>query len=370
MELDELRIRINEIDDEIAKLFCERMEVCSDVAKIKKAASMPIFQQGREKDVLKRIADEMPEELKSSSDVLYQTIMDISKCLQYRRMLAQNNTIPSQALDLNQKFTCAVPGTQGSFSQMACNKLLPNADITFCDVFEGVFDAVESGKTDLGVVPIANSTAGSVSTTYELLKKYDLKICAATKLKVEHCLCAKKGTRLEDITIVYSHEQALMQCSGFIKKQGCKAHKYSNTALAAQYAAQSSEPVAAICSADSAQRCGLEIIARDIADASENYTRFIVIAKQTLCTKNADIVSVSLSLAHEKNSLYRLLTKFSVAGLNLLMIESRPIANTDFDVVFYIDFQGSINDEKVAMLINELSDELGYFKFLGNYEEI
>ena len=233
-----------------------------------------------------------------------------------------------------------------------------------------VFEAVDNKSFDFGVVPIANSTAGSVTATYELLKKYDLKICAGTKLRISHCLAARKDTDPNDIQIVYSHEQALMQCSDYITRHGYKGHNYANTALAAQFIAQSDRPVAAICSHESALNNGLKIIADDIANAAENYTRFIVISKKTLCTEKADVISVSLSLPHEKSALYRLLTKFSVAGLNLTMIESRPIANTDFDAVFYLDFEGSIRDAQVAMLINELKQELTYFKFLGNYEEI
>ena len=370
MELEELRNRINEIDDDIAKLFIKRMELCSDVSRFKIENNMPVFQGGREEFILSRMSQSFPDELKSSSQVLYQTIMDISKCLQYQQFFASKNTIEHLPLDLSKPCKVAVPGTAGSFSQIACTKLLPNGEISFFDRFEQVFDAVEKGDADFGVVPIANSTAGSVSATYELLKKYDLKICATEKLKVEHCLAARKGVSISDIKIVYSHEQALMQCSELIASSGFKAHKYSNTALAAEYVASSSEPYGAICSKDCAVQNGLDVLREDIANAAENFTRFILVAKDTLCSDKADIISVSLSLPHEKSALYRLLTKFSVAGLNLLMIESRPIANTDFDVVFYLDFQGSIRDPKVAMLINELEDELVYFKFLGNYEDM
>ena len=202
------------------------------------------------------------------------------------------------------------------------------------------------------------------------MKKHDFKICAATKVKISHCLAVKKSTRFEDIKIVYSHEQALSQCSEFLSQNGLKSHKYANTALAACYIKESNEPYAAICSEACAQQNGLEILRHNIANAAENYTKFILISKETLCSENADIVSVSLALPHTSSALYRLLTKFSVAGLNLSMIESRPIANTDFDVVFYLDFEGAITSPDVAKLISELNSELSYFKFLGNYEEI
>ena len=370
MELEQIREQINGIDDKITQLFVERMKLCGEVARYKLENGLPVFQGDREKAVLERVAKMCPDDLKSSSEVLYQTIMDISKCSQYRNFFAHKNKIVSQELDMSGDKTVAVPGTSGSFSHIAAMRLFKNGKTVFYDQFEDVFDAVDKGNAQFGVVPIANSTAGSVTTTYELLKKYDLKICGTTKLRISHCLAAKKGLSLSDIKIVYSHEQALAQCSGFIKDHGFKAHSYANTALAAEYVSGCDGAVGAICSQDCAMLNGLEILAEDIANAKENYTRFIVISKQTLCPKNADIVSVSLSLPHEKSALYRLLTKFSVAGLNLLMIESRPLANTDFDAVFYLDFQGSINDPQVAMLLNELEQELSYFKFLGNYEEI
>lgn len=369
MDLEQLRGKINEIDDKMIQLFVERMKVCSDVSRYKLENDMPVFQSGREDTVLRRVADMCPDDLKSSSQVLYRTIMDISKCKQYQEFFADRNTIPNEPLDLTLPSRVAVPGTSGSFSHIASMRLFKNADISFFDRFEDVFEAVDNGKFEFGVVPIANSTAGSVTATYELLKKYDLKICASTKLRISHCLAAKKGLGIGDIKIVYSHEQALMQCSEFLAKHSLKAHSYANTALAAEYVSTSDQPFAAICSKECADQNGLEVLYSNIANAKYNFTKFIVIAKKTLCPENADIVSVSLSLPHETSALYRLLTKFSVAGLNLLMIESRPIANTDFDAVFYLEFQGSINDPQVAMLINELQQDLAYFKFLGNYED-
>ena len=370
MELDDLRAKINETDEKIAELFIERMKLCLDVSRFKINNNMPVFQADREKYILDKMSEKFPKELKSSSQVLYQTIMDISKCRQYQEFFADKNTIENFPLDMSKPCTVAVPGTKGSFSHFASMKFFKEGKITFFDRFEQIFDAVEKKEVDFGVLPIANSTAGSVTATYELLKKHDLKICASTKLKISHCIAAKKGIGIKDIEIVYSHEQALMQCSDFLSSNKLKAHSYTNTALAAEFAAGSDRKIAAICSEECAVLNGLEILEKDIANAAANFTRFIVISKNTLCSDKANIISVSLSLPHERSALYRLLTKFSVAGLNLTMIESRPIANTDFDAVFYLDFEGSIRDPQVAMLINELEQDLSYFKFLGNYEEI
>lgn len=367
MDLGVLRKEINDVDKQIEELFIKRMQLCFDVAEYKIENNLPVFQSGREKEILERVKSDMPDELKSSAEVLFTSIMDISKCKQYQKFFADRNSIECEPLVLSGAHTVAVPGTTGSYSHISCGKFFDDYSPLFYESFEEVFQAVEDGTAEFGVLPIANSTAGSVGQTYELLKKYDLKICASSKIKINHCLAAKEGTDINEIKTVYSHEQGLSQCSGFIKQMGFKANTYSNTALAAAYIKSSDEPFGAICSEQCAVELGLEIKRRNIADASENYTRFILVSRKTLVADNADIISVSLALPHISSALYRLLTKFSVAGLNLLMIESRPLANTDFDAVFYLDFEGSVNSPDVAKLLNELESELSYFKFLGNY---
>lgn len=370
MDLQQLRGEINVIDKQLEELFKKRMGLCFDVAEYKIANGLPVFQSAREKEILARVRVDMPEELGSAAEVLFTTLMDISKCKQYQKFFADKTEIPCEPLDLSGKHIAAVPGTNGSYSHIACGQFLENGEPVFYEDFEEVFQAVENCSAEFGVLPIVNTTAGSVGRTYELLKEYDLKICATTKVKIAHCLAAKKGVSIDDIKVVYSHEQGLMQCSEFIKKHGFKAHKYSNTALAACYVRDAQEPFGAICSEKCAEEQGLEILQRGIADAAHNFTRFILVSKKTLWSEKADIVSVSLAVPHTSSALYRLLTKFSVAGLNLSMIESRPIANTDFDVMFYLDFEGSIASPDVAKLMNELQSELSYFKFLGNYAEV
>lgn len=370
MQLDELREGINEIDEQLQELFTKRMQLCYQVAQVKIENHMPVFQKDREKQILERVADNAPDDLKEATKVFFRNTMDISKCMQYQRFFADQNSIEYKKLDLSGKHTVAVPGTNGSYNHIACSNLFDDFEPVFFENFEEVFACVQSGQAEFGILPIVNSTAGSVAQTYELMRNYDFKICAATKLRISHCLAVRHGVELGDIKAVYSHEQGLQQCSDFIKKHGFKTHRYSNTSLAACYIKQSDEPLGAICSTDCAEGLGLDIIMRDIQNATDNYTKFILISRNTLKSENANTISVCLALPHQSSSLYRLLTKFSVAGLNLSMIESMPIANTDFDVVFYLDFQGAIDTPEVAKLLSELEEELSYFKFLGNYEEI
>lgn len=370
MDLNELRAQINQTDEEIERLFIKRMGLCLDVAEFKLKNNMEVFQSGREKEIIKRVRGKAPEGLENSAEVLFTTLMDISKSKQYQRFFVNSNEIESEQLDLSKHAAVAVPGTAGSYSEQAAKKFLPDSDITFYADFEDIFTSLLSGKADFGILPLQNSTAGSVSRTYELMKRYDFKICASTKIRINHCLAARKGIRKEDISIVYSHEQALSQCSDYLRGNGFKCHEHFNTALAAEQVAMSHEPIAAVCSEKCALDKGLEIIERGIANANDNYTRFILISSKTLCPEGADIISVSLKLPHISSALYRLLTKFSVAGLNLLMIESKPIEGSDFDVVFYLDFEGSILSPDVVRLMAELESELTYFRFLGNYSEI
>ena len=370
MDLNELRAEINKVDAQLQELFTERMRLCQQVAEYKIQNDLPVFQKGRENEIIERVSAAAPDELKGATKVYFRTMMDISKSLQYSRFFAKADSIQYNKLDLTGHHTVAVPGTNGSYNHIACGKLFEDFEPVFCEEFEDVFKAVQSGETEFGILPIVNSTAGSVAQTYELMRQYDFKICAGTKLRISHCLAAKKGTAISDLKLVYSHDQALQQCSEFLKANGLKAHRYANTALAAELVKNSSEPIAAVCSQNCAEEMGLEILQKDIQNAEENYTKFILISKETLKSDNADTISVCLSLPHQSSSLYRMLTKFSVAGLNLTMIESMPVANTDFDVVFYLDFHGSVDSPEVVKLLSGLEQELSYFKFLGNYEEV
>ena len=247
MELNELRDQIDVINQQMQELFNKRMELSFKVAEYKIEHDMPVFQLVREQEILNAVEKNAPDGMGNASRVFFQTIMDISKCRQYQELFEADSIEEYKLLDFSKHCRTAVPGTVGSYSQMAADKMFPDYEAVFFEDFEDVFKAVNDGSCDFGILPIANSTAGSVSRTYELMKEYDFRICASTKVKVSHCLAAKKGTGADDIKIVYSHEQAISQCSEFLKKNGLKAHHYANTALAAEYVRTSDEPYDAIC---------------------------------------------------------------------------------------------------------------------------
>ena len=370
MSLDKLRDEINRIDKEIHDLFIERMNVSREVAIFKQEHNLPVFQANREDEIINKVRDNSPENLKNSSEVLFKNIMDISKCKQQQELYKNSCEINAEIFPPNKDFKVGCPGTIGAYTHIAAKKLFPENDIKFYYNWNEVFEAVENREIDFGILPIQNSTAGTVSLTYELMKEYDFYITSSVLVKISHCLAVKKGTDLKQVKKVISHQQALAQCSDFIKAHNFEPVEYVNTALAAEYILHSNEQLSTICSEEWANALGLEIVNTEIANANENYTRFICISKDIYISDNADVISVSLSLPHTTGALYRLLTKFSVIGLNLLRIESKPIASKDFNVVFYLDFAGSVKQPEVAQIIAALKSELDYFKFLGNYSEV
>ncbi|SHM16978.1 bifunctional chorismate mutase/prephenate dehydratase [Ruminococcus flavefaciens] len=369
MDLKQLRDGIDNVDSEILSLFMKRMELCRGVADYKKEHNMPVFQGGREQQIIDRIVELTNDKnLEKGTSALFTTIMDISKILQNRTILAENRNYKYTAPDFAGAKKIGCQGTSGANSEAAAKKVFGDREFTFYPSFEEVFKAVQSGEADYGVLPVQNSTAGSVDSTYDLMANYPFYIVKMVTLEINHCLAAKKGTKLEDITCVYSHRQALSQCEVFLSKTGLKKHEYSNTATAAEKVLNSSEPIAAICSVDCAEKLGLEIIEKNIADCTINRTQFIVIAKDMQVAEDSDAVSVMLTIPHKEGSLYRLLTKFYVNNMNLLRIESRPIRDGSFNVMFFLDFSGKMTDPNVEAVLRDLEENLDFFRCIGTFK--
>ncbi len=370
MNLDQLRSEIDKLDSDILKLFEKRMDLCRQVALYKIENNLPVFQEGREKKIIEKVRDNSPEYLKDSAAVLFTEIMDISKSIQQNELYRGKELFHPSPLIISQSNVVGCQGISGSNSEAAARKLFPDNKIIFYNEFEDVFSAVENGEADFGIIPIHNSTAGSVTQTYDLMRKHNVFIAKSVKTEITNCLAVKSGTKISDIKKVYSHPQALSQCSSYIKKNGFEPVEAVNTAAAAEFVSQNGNGCAAICSESCAELYGMEIIQKGISNVIPNYTKFICISKNLLVSEDADVVSVNLKLPNHTGSLYRLLTKFFVNNMNLTKIESRPLADGSFNVMFYLNFTGNISDPKVRGLIAELSEELEYFKFLGNFSEI
>ena len=376
-DLNDLRSEIDAIDDEIVKKYVERLDICAQVAQVKANSDLNVNDPGREEKILYRITGEVDEKYRIFVKELYQTIFDSSKAYQSALMKKSSPTadklreiLKEVPTDLPSRAAVACQGVKGANSGAAAVKFFPISDITYFKNFEGVFSAVESGLCEYGVLPIENSTAGSVLEVYDLMQKYDFHIVRALKLKIEHCLAVASGN-LSTVKNVISHPQALRQCSEFIKKNGYEPIVAENTAVSAKKVAESNDQtLAVLCSPDCAELYGLKILARSVQDNSSNYTRFILIGKNLEVKKGSDKISVMTTLSHKPGSLNRALAKFSALGLNLTKIESRPIAGTNFEFTFYFDFDGDVSDPKVLGLISDLENSSDRFVLLGTYKEI
>ncbi len=372
MTLEEIRKQIDDIDAQLLPLFLARMECAKQVAAVKKEKNLPVFNAEREQQILDTIAEKSGE-YGGEARILYSNMMDMSRALQHS-LLGSGGELRGQieAADTKPQQTgkIACLGESGSFSHEAAISLYPKAEPQFYSNFSEIFAAVECGKADLGLLPVENSSAGSVSEVYDLILKYRFYIIAATTLHVHDCLAAAKRVDARSIGTVYSHPQALAQCSEYIQSHDLHPLPCSSTAAAAQSIALRQEAgIAAICSEQAAREYGLHIIESNIQNSSNNCTRFIVISRRMVIPNDAQKISLCFSLLHKTGSLYSVLERFAASGLNLTKIESRPIAGKNFEYDFYLDFTGNVGEKRTLNLILSLCTELPRFSFLGNYTE-
>ena len=379
MDLNELRNEINQIDDEILRLFLHRMEVAGQVADYKREHNLPIYQPQREREILKNMADKAGPELGGYARVVFSMLMELSKSSQNKRSkkeLELHRQI-ADAIESTPKLFPRAPmvacqGVEGANSQIACEKIFQNPSILYFKSFESVFAAIEQGLCRYGILPIENSTAGSVKKVYDLMVRHNFSIVRTFRLKVDHNLLAKPGVSLLDIKEVYSHEQALNQCSTFLETlPGVKIIAVENTAVAAQMVANSDRTdIAAISSRSCCELYGLQNLAPSIQDMDNNRTRFICISRNLEIYPGADKTSIMMILPHRPGSLYRVLARLYALGINVTKLESRPIPNRDFEFMFYFDLDTSIYSEEFVQLMCELDDLCEEFKYLGSYCEV
>ncbi len=375
MELDlgEIRKNIDIIDDKLLDLFKERMQLTCQVAQYKVEHNMVVFQSEREKQIIRSVRDRSPEELKSSAEFLFTNIMDISKC-------RQNNAITPavqipHADKIKDKPIVAVQGIAGAYGHAAAQRLFPGGNIGFHASFAEVFEAVEKGDADYGVIPVENSTAGEVTANMELLEKHSVYINRTVTVPCTHVLATKHGVKEQDIRILFGHEQAIRQCDEYISSRpGLTVIPYANNAMAARMVAENrSSELGCICSRECAEMHGLDIVNPAIAADPNNATRFICISKDIEVYDGADTVAVSVSLPHIAGSLYRMLTKFAVNELDLTKIQSKPLPlefrHDSEEVMFYLEFSGNINQPVVLRLLNNFETEYSYFRLHGNFME-
>lgn len=372
MNLDEMRNEINGIDSQLLELFLKRMDICKNVALYKKENCLPVMQSGREQQIIDRIRENSPENMADAAEVFFTEIMDISKCLQSEELTRDNVYQKPNVFRPEEAQVIACQGTAGAYSEAACVRLFgENKPIRFMNNFKDVVGLVESGRADYGILPLENSTIGSVEETYNLMAINDFYINSIIRVEITHCMAVRPDTDPKDVCRVFSKKEALAQCTNYIRSNRLEPVEYSNTAMAAEMVKNSTDnTIGCICSKKCAELNGLKIIEEHAADAYPNFTRFICFSKHFAVPEDANTISVSFSVPHTPGGLYRTLTKFSVNGLNMKKLVSKTLAGKDFEAVMYLDFDGSYENRKVAAFLDDLKTSMKYFKFLGNFTEI
>ncbi len=381
MELDltKLREEINETDREIVELFKKRMAIAAGVAAYKKERGLPVLDAARERELLEVISSLAGEELDGYARTLYRTMLDVSRAYQYTKLHQSSLSYDeiAKALEITppifpSRAKVACQGVEGAYSQIAAEKLFELPTITYCPSFDAVFAAIERGDCKYGVLPIENSTAGSVKKVYELMLCHNFSIVRSVRLKIDHNLLVKSGRKLEDIKEIYSHEQAISQCSGFLKANPqIKVTVVANTALASKMVAESDrDDVAALSSRFCAELYGLENIMPSLQDTGNNFTRFICISKDPEVYPGADKLSLMLVTPNRPGALYHVLSCFNSLGVNMTKLESCPIPERDFESMFYFDFTVSVYSDTLKRLLCELEARGEKFRLLGAYSEI
>jgi len=262
-------------------------------------------------------------------------------------------------------------GVEGAYSHLAIEEYFKNEDIEEYNysIFEDVLEAVSKGEIEYGILPIENSSTGGITEVYDLIRKYNCFIIGEKVIKVDHNLLVYPGTKLEDVTEVYSHPQGFAQCGKFFKEHPkMKKIPYYNTARGAKLVSEEKKPyMGAVAGKQAAKRYNLEILASNINANKNNYTRFFIISKKMIGNSAADKITMVITLKHEPGSLYKLLGCFYNFNMNMENIESRPIPEKPWEYFFHIDVTGNLEDENVKKALENIKEFAAESKVLGNY---
>ena len=380
MELQELRSKIDEIDAQLTKLFEARMDVAAEIGAWKRENHMPVLDAARERDKLNAIAAESREDMQTYTQMLYSMIFELSRSHQsdLTRTPSSLRKEVEQAIEGTPRLFPTSPiiacqGTEGAYSQIAGTRMFKSPKIMYFKSFDSVFSAIESGFCQYGILPIENSSAGSVKKVYDLMLRHKFYVVRSCRLKIDHNLLAAPGVKKEDIREIFSHQQALDQCAGYLEQFGpdVKITRCENTAMAAEAVAKSERrDIAAIASYDCASLYGLKCLESDIQDRGNNYTRFICISKKLEIYPGANRTTVMMTLPHRPGSLCRALSRFYSLGINITKLESRPLPERDFQFMFYFDLETSVYSGEFSRMIDDLDSISEEFRYLGSYSEV
>lgn len=373
-ELSLIREELDQIDQKIVELYQQRMELAKDVAEYKIANCKMILDKEREQQKLNSLKKLAVNEFNEKGITeLFEQIMSASRKLQYQIVAQRGEKVrlPFQMVDKlwDDSTRVVFQGAKGAYSQIAMEEFFTKAVDSFSvDTFRQAMCALEEGSADYAVLPIENSTAGIVSEIYDLLVEFENYIVGEQVVKIEHCLLGLPEAEMEDIDVVYSHPQSLMQSAAFLEKQPWQQISLLNNAFAAQKVQEDKKKnQAAIASEKAGQLYGLKVLEKGVNQAENNCTRFIVVAGRKIFRKQADKISLCFEIPHKSGSLYHILSHFIYNDLNMTKIESRPIPERSFEYRFFIDFDGNLEDSAVRNALRGLREETTNLKILGNY---
>ncbi len=378
MELSEIRTKIDAVDDQLLELFLQRMQLSDEVAAYKNEHRLPILNKQREREILAKVTEKSGDKERYAYH-LFSTLFELARSRQAELIDAPTHVEAQVKASLAaggevfpQTGLVACQGVEGANSQAACDRILPRGNIVYVKTFQAVASAVESGLCKFGVLPIENSSNGSVRAVYELLQDHKLSVVRSTRLCIRHELLALPGAKLSDITEIYSHEQAIGQCSRFLTGlNGVRVVPCDNTAAAAQMVAERGDKhVAAISSHPCAALYGLECLKDDIQDSDNNYTRFFCVAKDPVIYAGANRISLIIACENKPGALYDILSKLAALGINMTKLESCPVTGRNFEFIFFLELEASVHEPGVLPMLEELERSCQSFQFLGSYAEV
>lgn len=351
-DIEHWRKEIDRIDEEIARLFQERMEVVEGIARYKRDNDMKVFDPERENAVIEKNLRRIDKEgLKKYYRQFIVDMMNVSK--EYQKDILQIRE------------DVGYQGVEGAFSYIAMNRVFDTPEGRSYDTFEGVFQGVDRGEVRYGILPIENSYTGEIGEVFDLLKKYDCRVVKTYDLTIRQNLLGVKGSSIEDIREVYSHPQGFLQSEKFLKGRGWKQIDHGNTAASAKHVGESKDITkGAIGSRETAELYGLEVLADNINTNDNNCTKFIVISRDEL--NDGDAFSLLITTEHRMGALARVIKSVEKYGYNMLNIKSRPIKDVPWEYYFYIELEGRIG--QAGDLIDELRTESKYLKVIGSYK--
>lgn len=378
-DLAVLRDEIDNIDRTLVELYEKRMLIVEKVAEYKLINKLPVLNESREETVIRKNINYLKEKrFEKSTEAFFKDIMRISREFQKEILESKkineedNNHLGEKKILEDSDLKIGFQGVSGSFSEEALFQYFgENVNTYNVNEFEDVFIELKNDKIQYGVLPIENSSTGAISEVYDLLNKYELFIIGEVCLKINQNLMGIQGAVLEDIKEVYSHPQGFEQCKEFLKKYpDWRLIPYYNTAKSAEYVKeQNCKSKAVIASEKASKIYDLEIFKAKINSNTSNTTRFAVIGKKLMLSKECNKISVVLGTEHKAGCLFNVLRYFAENNINLLKIESRPIKNTPWEYFFYVDFEGNLEEEKVKSAINLIKENSHYFKIIGNYKK-